>query len=897
MTYRSLVIGCLAMLSWVFAVSAQTPRPQQPAAQPQPRQQQPAPAVARPASTASPAQAIGPDELRAFFKQTCSGCHNEVMAKAGRDEARKLQIDKLDPANVDRDRRTWELIVRKVRAGQMPPAGTRRPDASLMNAHLTALENELDRTAGPFAPPPGLHRLNRTEYANVIRDLLDLEIDPAKYLPSDDSTAGFDNIAGALGLSSTLVEAYVNGAQKIARLALGYPEEPGLVVYRTREDTSQDYHIEGMPFGTRGGMLVPHVFPSDGEYTMTVTPIFGDNMSPTGFGSVPCEQLEVLLDGERLALLNWQGGGRNQGGNCGNRGRGAGPAGQAAAPAGQTATAPAAQAGGGGFGGGGGGGRGGGNAMRVRFKTTAGKHMVGATYLATNFAPLLDLDKHFMRSTVQTGPTPGYTFFPHVGTIRIEGPFNATPAKDSPSRRKIFVCTPKAAAEETACARRIITNLATFAFRRPATAADVNTLMEFYQDGRKEKNFDLGIELALARILASPQFIYRIEEEPATGGIQRTSAAVNAQRPNPTYRISDLDLASRLSFFLWSTGPDAELLKVAAANQLRNPGILEQQVRRMLRHPKAEALAVNFAGQWLNLRGLDATAPLPLIYPDFDDPLRQAMRREVELLFDTIVREDRDIRELLTADYTFVNERLAKHYGLKNVYGSQFRRIQLGPGMEARQGLTGKGAFLVTTSKPERTSPVTRGKWIMTNVLGMSPPDPPANVPPLPPRPADQNAAAPTMRKKMEDHRVRPDCTQCHRLMDPIGFALENFDAIGLWRTQDEAQPIITADQMFDNTKVDGPVALRQWLAANYGDLFVTVATEKLMTYALGRGVEHRDMPLVRAIARSGLASNGRFSAMVLGIVKSQPFQMNMRAAAAPAATSARATDNIPGAN
>ena len=528
MRYRSLVIGCLAMSSWVFAVSAQTSRPsraegpQAPAAQPQPRQAAPAaPApAARPAAATAPA-AIGHDELRAFFKQNCSGCHNEVMAKAGRDEARKLQIDKLDPANVDRDRKTWELIVRKVRAGQMPPAGTRRPEASVMSAHLTALENELDRTATTFAPPPGLHRLNRTEYANVLRDLLDLDIDPAKYLPSDDSTAGFDNIAGALGLSSTLVEAYVNGAQKIARLALGYPEEPGLVVYRTREDTSQDYHIEGMPFGTRGGMLVPHVFPSDGEYTMTVTPIFGDNMSPTGFGSVPCEQLEILLDGERLALLNWQGGGRNQSGNCGNRGRGAGPNGQAQA---QPPAAPATgQAGPNAFAGGGG--RGGGNAMRVRFKTTAGKHTVGATYLATNFAPLLDLDKHFMRSTVQTGPTPGYTFFPHVGTIRIEGPFNATPAKESPSRRKIFVCTPKAAAEETACARRIISNLATYAFRRPVTAADLSELMEFYQQGRKEKDFDLGIELALARILASPQFIYRIEEEPANAasGVQRTS--------------------------------------------------------------------------------------------------------------------------------------------------------------------------------------------------------------------------------------------------------------------------------------------------------------------------------------------------------------------------------------
>jgi hypothetical protein len=843
--------------------------------------------------------AVTADAQRAFFKTWCVGCHNDA-AKAKVDSSRKLQIDMLDPANVDKDRKTWELIVRKVRAGQMPPSGLKRPEPAVFDAHITALENELDRTATPFAPPPGLHRLNRTEYANVVRDLLDLEIDAAKYLPSDDSTAGFDNIAGALGVSSTLVEAYVNASQKIARLALGYAEDPGLVVYRTKEDTSQDYHIEGLPFGTRGGMLVPHVFPSDGEYTITVTPIFGDNMSPTGFGSVPCERLEILLDGELLSTLNWQGGGRNQGNaNCGNRGRGAGPA--AAAPA-QTAAAAAAEGGGGG-----GFGRGG-PPMRVRFKTTAGKKMIGATYLATNFAPLLDLDRHFMRSTVQTGPTPGYTFYPHVGTIRIEGPFNATTAKDSPSRRKIFICTPKTAAEETACARRIITNLATFAYRRPAAQADVNLLMPFYEQGRKEKDFETGIEMVLARILASPQFIYRIEEEPATrtGSTAGTTvmASQRAQSPRtpPSYRLNDLDLASRLSFFLWSSIPDAELLKVASSGRLKEPAVLEQQVRRMLKDKRAEALAINFAGQWLNLRGLDASAPLPLTYPDFDDPLRQAMRREVELLFDTIVREDHPITELLTADYTFVNERLAKHYGIKNIYGSQFRRIELGPGLEARRGLTGKGAFLVTTSKPDRTSPVTRGKWVMTNLLGMSPPSPPADVPPLPPRAADPNAKEPNMRVKMETHRVRQDCVQCHRLMDPIGFSLENFDAIGLWRSHDEGDAINAKDLFFDNTTVDGPVALRDWLVKNYGEQFVLVATEKLLTYALGRGVgiaadEPRDMPLVRAITRDVLRNNGRFSSIVLGIVRSQPFQVNMKVEAVPGATSARATLEQSGVN
>jgi mono/diheme cytochrome c family protein len=869
-------------MSLVWAVHAQTATAGRPAQTPQAQQPQPRPAPGRGATTAAPTAAPAPaqaaitvDHERAFLKQYCVACHSEAAKAAGMDSARKLQIDKLDPGNVDRDREAWELIVRKVRAGQMPPAGMKRPDAGEFDAVISFVETELDRTAKPFMPAPGLHRLNRTEYANVVRDLLSLDIDPAKYLPSDDSTSGFDNIAGALGISSTLVEAYVGAAQKISRLALGYPEEPTLVVYRTREDTSQDYHIEGMPFGTRGGMLVPHVFPSDGEYTLTITPIFGDNMSPTGFGSVPCEKLELILDGQRLDIVDWVGGGRNQSGNCGGaRGRGA-----AGRQGGGGQAGPEAFFGGRG-----------GAPMRVRFKTTAGTHMVGATFLATNFAPVLDLDKHFSRSTLQTGPTPGYTFFPHVGTMRIEGPYNATPAKDSPSRRRIMICTPKTAAEETACARRIVSNLAMHGFRRPATPADIDLLMEFYQFGRKEKDFDQGIEMALARILASPQFIYRIEEEPAA------TRATSAQ----PYRISDIDLASRLSFFLWSSSPDDELLKIAAAGRLKDPVVLEQQVRRMLKHPKAEALAVNFAGQWLNLRGLDSTSPLPLVYPDFDDPLRQAMRREVELIFDTVVREDRPITDLLTGNYTFVNERLAKYYGIKNIYGSQFRRITLGPDMAARYGLLGKGAFLATTSKPERTSPVTRGKWVMTNLLGMAPPNPPANVPPLPPRAADQNAKEPTMRQKMLDHRVRQDCVQCHRLMDPIGFALENFDGIGLWRSHDEGTPIDASGQLFDSAKVDGPLALRDWLAESYGKQFVTVATEKLLTYALGRGVgitggEYRDMPLVRAIARDALKSDARFSVMVLGVVKSRPFQMNMRGEAAPAATAARATVPVEG--
>ncbi len=791
----------------------------------------------------SPSTAAAHDAL---LDRYCLACHNTKARAAGVDSARKLALDTLDLTEVARDARAWELVARKLRAGMMPPAGMPRPDRGALDAMLAWLEGELDRTAAPYAPAPGLHRLNRTEYANAVQDLLDLPIDPAKYLPSDDATSGFDNIAGALGISSTLVEAYVTGAQKISRLALGVPEPPTLAVYRPREDTSQDYHIEGLPFGTRGGMLVTHVFPSDGEYTITVTPIFGDNMSPAGFGSVPCERIAILLDGERLGLLDWQGGGRTPPAEC--RGQ-------------KVAQVRAGQAGPEAFLGGRGG-----APMRVRFRARAGAHRVGATFLATHYAPLLDLDRHFRRSTIQTGPTPGYSFFPHVGQIRIEGPFNATPATDSASRRRIFVCRPAGAADDNACARRILGALATRAFRRPSSAADVDQLMEFYQAGRREKDFEVGIEMALARILASPQFIYRIEEEPD---------GVAAGQP---YRISDIDLASRLSFFLWSRPPDETLVAAARQGRLRDPAVLEQQVRRMLKDPNASALSVNFAGQWLNLRGLDGVVPLAMLFPDFDDPLRQAMRTEVEMLFDRIVGEDRRVTELLDADYTFVNERLARHYGIPHIYGSQFRTVALGPGREMRRGLLGKGAFLATTSKPERTSPVTRGKWIMSNVLGVSPPDPPADVPPLPARSADVRGESrePTMREKMLEHRVRLDCVQCHRLMDPIGFALENFDAIGLWRSHDEGAPVDASGELFDGSKVDGPVALQRWLTA-YSPVFVRVTVEKLLTYALGRGVEYRDMPLVRAIARDAARQDDRFSALVLGVVKSPPFQMNTK--------------------
>ena len=872
-------------LSMVLAVSGQTPQ----------RTAQP---VAAPAAKAVAAQ-------QAIFDEYCMECHSK-SARNG-----NLSIEDLNLSNVADHRKEWEKIVKKLRAGMMPPAGQERPDKETYTGLIVWLENELDRTAKPYMPPPGVHRLNRTEYANAIKDLLDLNIDPSQYLPSDDSTRGFDNIASALTVSSTLVDSWISAAGKISRIAIGDPATPSLKVYRAPEDLTQNYPVPGLPLGTRGGMLLTHIFPSDGEYTLLVESVFGDNMAGGNFGSVPCEKIEVLLDKERLQLIDWAAG-RGGGGNCGGQGgaqRGGGqgggqvlvrevagnkvlprrrarrrvskrrPQNRPRARTGKAAgiaevskrvllpatmqrlrlaagKAPRAAQGG----------RGNGAGMRVRFTTTAGPHEVGVTFLATNMAPLLDMNKQFLRTTVQTGPTPGFTFFPHVGSVKIEGPFNAKPATDSPSRRKIFICKPTSKADETACARRIVTNLTTQAFRRTATSADLELLMDDYQSSRAKLDFDHAIADVLAHLLASPQFLTRTEFEPATATVGQS------------YSISDAELASRLSFFLWSRGPDKTLMDLAAQKKLSDPVILDQQIRRMLKDSRAEALTTNFAGQWLNLRGLDATSPLPMLYPDFDDPLRQAMRREVEMLFDSIRTEDRNIIDLLSADYTFVNERLAKHYGVPYIYGSQFRRINLGPEMEVRKGLLGKGAVLATTAKPERNSPVTRGKWIISTLLGVPPPDPPADVPVLMPKPSDSrgNAKASSMRQTMLDHRVREDCIRCHALMDPIGFTLENFDAIALWRTEDAGEKILATEVMYDGTKVEGPAGLRKWLLG-YSDQYVRVATEKLLTYALGRGIEPEDMPLVRKIVRDASRNNYRFSSLVLGVAKSDPFRKNMK--------------------
>ena len=751
---------------------------------------------------------------RTYLQAYCVTCHTGANAPAG------MQIDKLDTSNVEKDGEKWERVVRMLRSGMMPKAGMPRPEAKTYEAMTVWLENELDKRRVAQLPPPGLHRLNRTEYTNAIRDLLAIEIDPTQFLPADDSTRGFDNVAGALSLSPALLEGYASAAGKISRIAVGDVTTPVEKTFRVPEDTSQDYHIDGMPFGTRGGMLVKYEFPAEGDYAIKVTPISKGNMGNTNpFGEIRNEKLEFLLDGERLKLFSWDTDRERPDGT-----------------------------------------------FNFKFHSKAGLHTVTVTFLATNYAPGNDLDEHFLRSTIETGGLPGFNFFPHVGKIRIDGPTNPQGAKDTETRRRIFVCTPASAAQETACAKQIVTNLARRAFRRPVTDQDTEVLMSFYQQGRNAGgNFDNGVEMAVRRVLMDPEFYFRKETEPAN------LAAGKA------YRISDLELASRLSFFLWSSIPDDQLLNLATQNKLHEPAVLEAQVKRMLADSRSDQLVINFAGQWLSLRGLPTQIPVTAEFPDFDDNLRQAMRKETEMFVDSIVHEDRSVLDLLDANYTFLNERLAKHYGIPNVYGSYFRKVQLTPEFDMRRGLLGKASLMTISSKPNGTMPPIRGKTIMQVFLGVEPPPPPPVIPPLP----DQGSVVhggtkPTMRQTMELHRANEPCASCHKIMDPIGLALENFDAVGAWRTTDDGSPIDPSGVLVDGSKLDGVKGLRTALT-KYSPEFVRVITEKLMIYGLGRGTEYFDMPLVRSIVHDAEKSNYKFSSLVLGVVKSEPFQMNQK--------------------
>ncbi len=770
----------------------------------------PKPPVAR-------AQAVDASPQRALVDRYCVGCHNAKLLTGN------LALDKLDLAHLGDHAEIGEKVVRKLRAGMMPPAGMPRPDPATLEAFVSWMEKELDRSAVTYLPAPGLHRLNRTEYTNAIRDVLALRVDATKFLPPDDSTHGFDNIAGALTLSPALMEAYLSAAGKISRLAVGDVSAPTQAVFEVPADTAQNYHIEGLPFGTRGGILIKYQFPADGEYTFKVKGVTGYFQAV--LGGIKGEQLEVTVDGERVKLFDWDKEISNTTGN---------------------------------------------GKSTPRIPVKAGLHTIGVTFLATNDVPDSEVNKPFQRTMNTPGSIPGFLFYPHVGQVWIEGPYDPKGASDTAARKKIFVCHPASAKDEAPCARTIMASLVKHAFRRPATSADLTSLMTFYKEGRSDGgSFDDGIEAALQRVLADPEFVYRAEPE---------AAGLPAGK---TYRISDLALASRLSFFLWSSVPDDELIDLAAQGKLKDPAVLEKQVRRMLADPKSQALITNFTGQWLGVRSLQTSEPVVNLFPDFDDNLRAAYQREIELFFGSIASEDRSILDLLTADYTFVNERLAKEYGIPNIYGPQFRRVILPAELDMRRGLLGKGALLTVTSNAARTSPVARGKWFLQTFLGISPPDPPPNVPAIKDKPVDStgNARVPTMRETMALHHTNPVCASCHKIFEPIGLALENFDAVGTWRLQDGDNPIDASGVLVDGTKVDGVASLRAMLVRRQ-DQFVRVVTEKMLTYALGRGVEYQDMPLVRSIVRDSAGSNYKFFSLVMGIVKSPTFQMNQKAGA-----------------
>jgi mono/diheme cytochrome c family protein len=780
-----------------------------------------------PVSSAPQRVAQSADAQRALIEKYCVSCHNDRVMTAN------LSLEGLDLTRVADHADTWEKVIRKLRAGVMPPPDVPRPTLPEYEGLRDWLENEVDR-ASSAKPNPGsvvLHRLNRTEYANVIRDLLDLHIDATTLLPPDDSAHGFDNIAGSLTLSPTLLESYTTAAARVARMAVGYWKSPTESTYLTSNDASQNHRLEGLPLGTRGGIVARHDFPADGEYKFSIQNF--------GIGSfVPGERLALIIDGERAHVWPYRGVG---------------------AAVGMTADSD--------------------GTLEVTVPVRAGSRVVGATFIATNFRPSLDIIRQYDRKSLENNTIPQLQYYPAIGFVRIQGPFNAVRPTDSASRRKVFICRPRQSAtavdaSEAACAKQILTTLARRAYRRSPTEAEVTTLLRFFDEGRKGATFDDGIELGLRFLLANPQFLVRAEAESATA------------RLGQPYRITDLELASRLSFFLWSSIPDDELITVATQGRLSQPRVLEQQVRRMLADSRSDALVSNFAQQLLYLRNLPATSPDGVFYPDWDDELRQSLKRESELFFESIIREDRDILDLLTADYTFVNERLARHYRIPNIYGSRFRRVTLPADMDYRRGLLGKGSFLaVTWTQNFRTSPVKRGVWVLENILGTPPPEPPPNVPALEETKSESGKAL-SLREQMTLHRANPTCAGCHKIMDPIGFALENFDADASWRSKQGGEggmPIDTKVALFDGQQVDGPVALRAALL-RYSPQFVRIFIERMMTYALGRGVEFTDMPTIRSIARDVSAEKNRFSAIVLGVVRSPQFQMRVKGESGPVA-------------
>jgi mono/diheme cytochrome c family protein len=766
---------------------------------------------AAPAQPAALSTSAGQEAITRY----CVSCHNDRLKTAG------LSLEKLDAAHATANPELWENVARKVQARAMPPQGARRPDEATYRALETAIEAQLDAEAAAHPNPgaPILHRLNRSEYANAVRDLLALDVDVTSLLPPDDAAYGFDNISDALGVSPSLQERYLSAAAKIAAIAVGDPDvTAGSDTFRIRQDLSQDQHVEGLPLGTIGGTAVRYTFPLDGDYVFQVK-LYRTNLNIMRGLEYP-HDVEFAIDGRRVYAATI-----------------GGPDDLEALFDKPTDTSDAVDA-----------------RLRVRVPVTAGPHMVSVAFVEDPPVQEPNRLQPFIRSSIDNFDWAGR---PHMQTFTITGPFNATGAGDTASRRKIFTCKPT----QAGCAETILSSIAHRAYRGPVSAVDRQRIMRIYQEGRKGATFETGIEAALVRILAAPRFVFRVERDPG-----------NAV-PGAAYKLNDVELASRLSFFLWSSIPDDELLAAAEQGKLKDPATLDAQVRRMLADPKSQALVDNFAGQWLQLRNVRNVQPNSDLFPDFDDNLRQAFKRETELFFESVVREDRPVTELMTANYTFVNERLAKHYGIPNIHGSRFRRVTLTD--ERRFGLLGKGSVLAVTSHAERTSPVERGKWILENILGLPvPPPPPIAGAGVFAEPAPGDAPK-SMREQMAEHRKNPVCASCHKVMDPIGLSLDNFDVDGSWRTDDAGHAIDATGELVDGSKVDGVVTLRKALMA-HPDVFVRTMTEKLLIYALGRGLDARDMPAVRAIMREGAAREYRFSSLVFGIVHSTPFTMRV---------------------
>jgi hypothetical protein len=749
----------------------------------------------------------------AVLTKYCLSCHNDRARTGG------LSLEQAMASPVAAHAGVWENVLRKLRAGAMPPPGVPRPDEAATAALVSTLSADLDRAAVPDPGRPLLRRLNRAEYANVIRDLLDIEVDVRALLPADDSAFGFDNNADLQTVSPSLLDRYLAAADRVSAIAVGDPSiATGADTYVTRGDQSQDQHRDGLPLGTVGGLAVRHTFPLDAEYQFQLA-LLRTNLEAIRGLEHP-HQIEIAVDGERVFIGTV--GGDAEKGQTGSI----------------TERSDATDA-----------------RLRIRVRVPAGRRVVTAAFIR-KLGESPNRLRPFRRSNAGTYDNTGR---PHVKSLTITGPFEATGPGDTPSRQRIFVCRPASTADEEPCARRIVSVLAERAWRRPLTRADVEPLLAFYREGRSKGTFETGIQLALRRLLASPSFVFRVEEEP------------EGVAPGGVFAVSGHELASRLSFFLWSSQPDERLAAAAAGDRLRRPEVLEAEVGRMLADPRADAFVENFAGQWLHVRNLQNIAPNTDEFPDFDNELRDAFRREVELFFGSILREDRSVLDLLTADYSYVNERLAKHYGIPQVYGSHFRRVALPD--PARYGLLGKGSILLATSHADRTAPVLRGKWILENLLGTPPPPPPPEVPALESVPG---RAPKTLRERLEVHRASPACAGCHRVMDPLGFAMENFDAIGAWREREAGVPVDASGVGPDGAPIDGVVELRESLVRRR-DAFVHTFTEKLLVYALGRGLDDYDMPVVRTIVRDAAAQDYRFSALITGLVRSTPFQMRRK--------------------